>query len=52
LKDGIGNFRKGEEKEFLELLKLMLSYDPIERPSPKDLLNHPFLNKWEEQSGN
>ncbi|KAL8965824.1 MAG: hypothetical protein Q9183_003669 [Haloplaca sp. 2 TL-2023] len=34
-----------ERKDFLAFVRLMLELDPRERPSAKELLNHPWLHK-------
>ncbi|KAF4503417.1 CMGC SRPK kinase [Fusarium agapanthi] len=38
-----GNIGEAEAKEILELLRRMFQYDPVDRPSTSDLINHPWL---------
>jgi len=45
------NFRFKKGKQFASLIEQMTTLDPEKRPSPKDLLEHPFLQEaWDEPS--
>ncbi|KAF5673688.1 CMGC SRPK kinase [Fusarium circinatum] len=38
-----GDIDEAEVKEILELLRWIFQYDPVDRPSTSDLINHPWL---------